>query len=128
MRRDDDWLAMISKASRDNGGIDEEIDGVDVQDVEIVDESKPGWCNGVAAGPEVRNAVDGNRIDGGGGIQPKSCLQVPIEGDHLDAVSAGGQPATEIEDAAFNSSHFGVELPRHLQYSHHAPAVEIGVK
>ena len=62
--------------------------------------------------------MNGYRIDAGGGIQGSAGLQIAIERHDFNMMSTLSQASTEIQDTAFYSSDFRVELSCNLQYSH----------
>lgn len=59
-----------------------------------------------------------NRVYARGRVETSPVFQIAIERHDFDVMSTLNQSSTEIQDTAFYSSDFRVELPCDLQYSH----------
>ena len=63
VRRDDNRLAMNAERFSKRSGVDEEVDGVDMNDVAIRYKPQPRWSDGVAPTPEVPDSMDFDGVD-----------------------------------------------------------------
>src|SRR5437868_8271696 len=101
--------------------VDEEIDGVDMDDVGGVGKLEPRRRNRVPPRAEIRNAMNRNGVDLRGRCDRASALEIPIESHDFDVMTARDEAATQVEHAALDASDFRIELPRNLKDAHQPP-------